>query len=266
MKKTWIIALIAVLVVLLIGGIVLFGTKGNANEREKTLIVGLDDGYPPMGFRNENNEIVGFDIDLAEAVCEKLGMELKLQQISWSSKEKELSSGNIDCIWNGFAYNEERAKTMTLTDPYIKGEMYFILKDGSTVKDQDELIGKKIGVQTGSVQQLDLEKSEFGKNVEIVPYADSLMAFMDLETGGIDAVFCSSIIGNYLLTSKGKDYETIPSRDIIQTKGSVVAFKQGNTELRDKVQNALYELNREGKLEEISNKWFGKNMVIIGEE
>ena len=80
------------------------------------------------------------------------------------------------------------------------------------------------------------------------------------------AVFCSSIIGNYLLTSKGKDYETIPSRDIIQTKGSVVAFKQGNTELRDKVQNALYELNREGKLEEISNKWFGKNMVIIGEE
>ena len=173
---------------------------------------------------------------------------------------------SIDCIWNGFAYNEERAKTMTLTDPYIKGEMYFILKKGSTIEDQDELKGKKIGVQTGSVQQLDLEKSEFGKNVEIVPYADYLMAFMDLETGGIDAVFCSSIIGNYLLTSKGKDYETIPSRDIIQTKGSVIAFKQGNTELRDKVQNALYELNREGKLEEISNKWFGKNMVIIGEE
>ena len=93
------------------------------DDRENTLVIGLDDSFPPMGFRNENNEIVGVDIDIANAVCEKLGMKLKLQQISWASKEQELDSGNIDCIWNGFAYTEDRAKTMTLTDTYIKTKM-----------------------------------------------------------------------------------------------------------------------------------------------
>ncbi len=262
MKKRIITILGVIAIILLVTG--MFFMSGKKEEKkENVLVIGLDDGYPPMGFRNENNEIVGFDIDLAKAVCEKLGMELKLQQISWASKEQELNSGNIDCIWNGFAYNEKRAKTMTLTEPYIIGEMYFILKNGSTEKTQEELKGKRIGVQTGSVQQLDLEESEFGKSVEIVAYSDYLTAFMDLETGGIDAVFCSSIIGNYLLTSKGKDYETVASEDISKTNGSVIAFKQGNTDLRDKIQNALYELKREGKLTEISNKWFGEDMLIV---
>lgn len=237
-------------------------TEGN---NEDTLVVGLDDSFPPMGFRNENNEIVGFDIDLAKAVAEELGMEVKFQPISWASKEQELSSGNIDCIWNGFAYNEERAATMTLTDPYIKGENYFILKNGSKVTSQEELKGKKIGVQTGSIQAQDLEKSEFGKAVEIIQYGDNLTAFMDLETEGIDALFCSNIIGNYLITSKGKDYETIASENITVSNGSVIAFKQGNTELRDKIQNALIRLEQTGSLDSISEKWFGKDMIIINE-
>lgn len=258
MKKIMILGLIIVL--LIIGCVFL---KTNKEEEKNVLVIGLDDSFPPMGFRNENNEIVGFDIDLAKAVCDKLGMELKLQQISWASKEQELDSGNIDCIWNGFAYNEERAKTMTLSEAYIKGEMYFVLPNNSSIKNQEELKGKKIGVQTGSVQEMDLENSEFGKNVEIIEYSDYLTAFMDLETGGIDAVFTSSIIGNYLIKTKNKDFVTIDSKDISKTNGSVIAFKQGNTELRDKIQNALYELNKEGKLEEISEKWFGKNMIIV---
>lgn len=264
MKKI-VIRILCVLAILLIIGVMFFSSNSKTNEKN-VLVVGLDDSYPPMGFRNDDNEIIGFDIDLAKAVCDKLGMELKLQQISWASKEKELSSGNIDCIWNGFAYTEERAKTMTLTDPYIKGEMYFILKKGSNLSSQEELKGKKIGVQTGSIQELDLEASEFGKTVDIVSYGDFLTAFMDLEIGGIDAVFCSNIIGNYLLTSKGKDYKTVPSENICKTNGSVIAFKEGNTELRDKIQNALEELKQEGKLEEISKEWFGKDMVILGED
>ena len=257
--------IIAVVVILIIVfGIVGMNKQESSNE-ENELVVGLDDSFPPMGFRNENNEIVGFDIDLAKAVAEELGMEVKFQPISWASKEQELSSGNIDCIWNGFAYNEERAATMTLTNPYIKGENYFILKNGSEIKSQEELIGKKIGVQTGSIQAQDLEKSEFGKTVEIIQYGDNLTAFMDLETEGIDALFCSNIIGNYLITSKNKDYETVSSENITVSNGSVIAFKQGNTELKDKIENALTKLNEEGKLDEISNKWFGKDMIIINE-
>ena len=257
-----IIAIIAILIVVL--GIV-YMNKDTKADRENTLIVGLDDSFPPMGFRNENNEIVGFDIDLAKAVAEELEMEVNFQPISWASKEQELNSGNIDCIWNGFAYNEERAATMTLSDPYIKGENYFILKKGTKVTSQEELIGKKIGVQTGSIQAQDLEKSEFGKQVEIIQYGDNLTAFMDLETEGIDALFCSNIIGNYLITSKNKDYKTVSSENITVSNGSVIAFKQGNTELKDEIQNALKKLDDEGKLVEISNKWFGKDMIIINE-
>lgn len=257
-----IIAVVAVLIIVI--GIFYMNRDTDGNN-ENILVVGLDDSFPPMGFRNENNEIVGFDIDLAKAVSEELGMEVKFQPISWASKEQELNSGNIDCIWNGFAYNEERAATMTLTDPYIKGENYFILKNGTKVTSQEELKGKKIGVQTGSIQAQDLEKSEFGKTIEIIQYGDNLTAFMDLETEGIDALFCSNIIGNYLITSKGKDYETVPSENITVSNGSVIAFKQGNTELKDKIQNALVKLNGEGKLLEISEKWFGKDMIIIKE-
>ena len=152
-----IIAVVAILIVVL--GII-YMNKGTEENRENTLVVGLDDSFPPMGFRDENNEIVGFDIDLAKTVSEELGMDVKFQPISWASKEQELSSGNIDCIWNGFAYNEERAATMTLTDPYIKGENYFILKNGTTLTSQEELEGMKIGVQSGSIQAQDLEKSE----------------------------------------------------------------------------------------------------------
>lgn len=258
---------IFVLVVLIVGILVImFMSRKNNESDENTLVIGLDDSFPPMGFRNENNEIVGFDIDVANAVCEKLDMKLKLQQISWASKEQELNSGNIDCIWNGFAYTEDRAKTMTLTENYIKGINYFILKDGSSVKNQEELKGKKIGVQSGSNQQLDLERSEFGKNVEIIQYSDNLTAFMDLETGGVDAIFCSSIIGNYLIESKNKSYQTIPSENISISNGSVIAFKQGNTELRDKIQNALYELKKDGTLKQISEKWFGEDMITVKEK
>lgn len=261
MKKILGVILVLILIVLIFIGV---GFKKQTKE-EEVLIVGLDDSFPPMGFRNEENEIVGFDIDIAKAVSEKLGMELKLQPISWAGKEQELDSGNIDCIWNGFAYNETRAETMTLSKPYISSKNIFVLKSGSTVKNQEELKGKKIGVQSGSIQQQDLETSEFYKEVEIIEYSDNLTAFMDLETGGIDAIFCSSIIGNYLITSKNKDYGTIISEGISDENVDVVAFKKGNIELKEKVDKALEELNEEGVLEKISKKWFGENLVIVGE-
>lgn len=264
MKKIIGSILVVILIVLIIVGVIALNSE-EKNDRENTLVIGLDDSFPPMGFRNENNEIVGFDIDLAKAVGEKLGMEVKFQQISWASKEQELSSGNIDCIWNGFAYNEERAATMTLTEPYINAGMYFILRGDSQVKNQDELKGKKIGVQSGSVQQLDLEKSDFGKEVEIVQYGDFLTAFMDLEAGGIDAVFGSKISGNYLIKTKNKDYKTMDSENISEVSGDVIAFKQGNTELRDKIQNALYELKKDGTLSKISENWFGTDMIVVKE-
>lgn len=267
MKENIIKVLGVVVIIAIVIGIIGFRiNKKEDSAQENVLVVGLDDSFPPLGFRNEENEIVGFDIDLAKAVAKELGMEVKFQPISWAEKDQELASGKIDCLWNGFAYTEERAETMTLSDIYIKGETYFILKNGSTIKSQNELKDKKIGVQNGSVQQSDLEQSEFKESAEIVEYGDFLTAFMDLEAGGIDAVYCSSIIGNYLITSKNKDYITIPSQNISKSSGSVIAFKKGNTELRDKIQNAFDKLLKEGKLKDISIKWFGTDMLIKKED
>lgn len=259
MKKRVFIILIAVAILLVLLGV---NSKKEDTEDKEYLVVGLDDNFPPMGFRNEENQIVGFDIDIANLVAQKLGMELKLQPISWAAKEQELDSGNIDCIWNGFAYNEERAETMTLSNPYISSKNIFVLKSGSTVTKQEELKGKKIGIQSGSIQQQDLEETEFAEDIEIVEYGDNLTAFMDLETGGIDAIFCSSIIGNYLITSKNKDYGTIESTGISEDNVDVVAFKKGNVELKEKIDKALEELKNDGTLEEISEKWFGENLIF----
>ena len=265
-KKIYYMLLIGI-IMFCVGVIVVTTLKNSENSnRENMLVVGLDDSFPPYGYRDENNEIVGLDIDLAKAVGEKIGMEVVFQPISWASKEQELNSGNIDCIWNGFAYNPEREKVMTLSRKYLKGEMYFMLKGDSNIKTQDELVGKKIGVQSGSVQEADLEKSELGKQSQIISYTDFLTACMDLEMGGIDAVYSSSIYGNYIIESKNKYYITISSFDISTASGSVIAFKLGNIELKEKIENTLVELENEGKLEEISKKWLGISMIKLQEE
>ena len=253
--------LVCIIIISIIWALIVLNVSKKENKNtDNTLTIGLDDSFPPMGFRNDSNEIVGFDIDLAKTIGNEIGMNVDFQPISWAEKEQELDSGKIDCIWNGFAYTEERTKIMTLSDVYVKGEMYFILKNGSKIKSQEELKGKKIGVQNGSVQQVDLENSELGKEIEILKYGDFLTAFMDLDAGGIDAVFCSSITGNYLITSLNKNYNTIPSKNISTASGSVIAFKKGNIELKDRIQNAFNKLLNEGKLDDISIKWFGTDM------
>ncbi len=254
--------LIVIGVITIIGVILVFSIK--KPENENTFVLGMDDSFPPMGYRNENNELVGFDIDLANEVCKKMGMKLKTQTISWAAKEQELDSGNIDCIWNGFGYTEDRNKAMTLSKPYVKDRSMFVVKEGSTYEKQDELKGKKIGVQSGSTQEKRLNESNYGKELgEIIGYTDYLTALMDLETGNIDAVYMSQISGNYIIEKQDKEFKTFDAIGIgEESKGMVIAFKKGNIELKDKVEKALDELKQEGKLKELSEKWFGKDLTI----
>ncbi len=258
-KKIMSVLGIIVVVVLLVSCICLYSNK---DTQDNTLVLGMDDNFPPMGFRNENNELVGFDIDLAQEVCNKLGLNLKVQPISWAAKEQELDSGNIDCIWNGFGYTEERNEAMTLSEPYLKDKSMFVVKVDSSYNSQEDLVGKKIGIQNGSVQERRLEESDFGKSLqEVIGYTDYLTALMDLETGNIDAVYMSEISGNYIINEQGKKFKTFEASIGEDSKGMVIAFKKGNVELKDKVDKAIEELRQEGKLSEISIKWFGKDIT-----
>ena len=222
----------------------------------------MDDSFPPMGFRNEDNEIVGFDIDVAKEVCKRLGVELKIQPISWEAKEQELNSYNIDCIWNGMSVTEERAKIMSLSNAYLKNNMTFVVKNESGINSLENLKGKTIGVQAGSSAEELLENSEMYKDFkDVITYSENLTAFMDLEINQIDAVFLDDIVANYYIASNNKDYKVL--EEGLEAEEYAIGFRKEDVELRDKINDILSEMKKDGTLGEISTKWFGKDITII---
>ena len=165
------------------------------------LKLGLDDSFPPMGYRNDDNEIVGFDIDLAKEVCKRMGVELELVPIVWDSNIMELDTRNVDCLWNGMSVNDEREAAMNLSEPYMKNEMVFVVKDNTGFFSQADVLDKKIGVQAGSTVEEILEGSEIQDlAAEIVPFENNTNAILDLRSGGVDVVFMDIVVANYILS------------------------------------------------------------------
>ena len=167
---------------------------------KNSIVLGLDASFPPMGYTDDDGEIVGFDIDLAKEVCKRLGVELKLQPIDWNSKDMEIAAKNIDIIWNGFSVNEERIEKYTFSKPYLSNRQIIMVPEESEIKTKAELVGKKVGLQAGSTAldavNADVIASEIG---EIVTYPDNLSAFLDLKAGRIDAFVVDYVVGMYIL-------------------------------------------------------------------
>lgn len=225
-------------------------------------VLGLDDSFPPMGYRNENNEIVGFDIDLAKEVCKIIGVQLVCQPIDWSAKELELNTGNIDCIWNGFTLTEERAKVMTFSKPYLANNQVVIVRSGSPIKSMADLAGKKIGVQAGSSGQDALDASEYKSKVTVVEFKDFLTAIMDLSIGGVDGVVIDSIVANEQIQGAGVKAVILPNSSLA-AEDYAIGFRKADVALCDAVMNALNVMKSNGKLAEISNAWFGEDLTTI---
>ena len=219
-------------------------------------VLGLDDSFPPMGFRNKDNEIIGFDIDLATEVAKRLGVKLRTQPISWDAKEQELNTGKIDCIWNGLSVDSARAKAMNLSSPYLENRMIFTVKD-SSLATLASLSGKKIAVQNGSTAQKILEASEAGKSAaQILPFDDNQTALMDLDRGGVDAVFLDEIVARYWILSNGKSF--IVLEEGLSDEVYAIGFRKKDQKLRDAVDSVLAAMKADGKFAEISAKWFSK--------
>ena len=225
-----------------------------------TLVLGLDDSFPPMGFRDENNNIVGFDIDVATEVANRMGVELKLQPIEWSTKEMELNTGSVDCLWNGLSIDDERKQAMDLSEPYMTNRMVLVVLNDSEYTDQASLAGKTIGVQNGSTAEKILEESDFSKTIgNTIGFKDNVTAFMELETKGIDAIFMDEVVDNYAITSQNKDFKVL--EDGLTEEEYAVGFKKGNTALKNEVQKYIDEMKADGTMTQISEKWFGKDVV-----
>ena len=225
-----------------------------------TLVLGLDDSFPPMGFRDENNNIVGFDIDVATEVANRMGVELKLQPIEWSTKEMELNTDSIDCLWNGLSIDDERKQAMELSEPYMTNRMVLVVLDNSEYTNQASLAGKTIGVQNGSTAEKILEESDFAKTIgNTIGFKDNVTAFMELETKGIDAIFMDEVVANYAITSQNKDFKVL--EDGLTEEEYAVGFKKGNIALKNEVQKYIDEMKADGTMTQISEKWFGKDVV-----
>ncbi|MBQ8960942.1 MAG: amino acid ABC transporter substrate-binding protein [Ruminococcus sp.] len=227
----------------------------------KQLILGLDASFPPMGFTDDNNEIVGFDIDVAQEVCNRMGVELVKRPINWDTKEQDLNVGTIDCIWNGMSVNASRQEAMNLSDPYMQNEMIFVVPANSSVKSMDDLSGKTVGVQSGSTAQEILEGWDKYSEITASPLEDNVEALRQMELGFSDAVFLDSVVANYFITSNDKDYVVLEGN--LEAEEYAIGFRKNDQALRDKVQQTLSEMKSDGTLGEISTKWFGSDVTTV---
>lgn len=228
-----------------------------------TLIVGFDQDFPPMGFVGDDGEYTGFDLELAQEVAKRLGLEYKAQPIAWDSKDMELESGNIDCIWNGFTMTG-REDDYTWTEPYMANQQVFVVANDSDINSQADLAGKIVEVQADSSAEAALKEAPelTATFKELLTTADYNTAFMDLEQGAVDAIAMDVIVAGYQIQQRNADFKILD--DSLSEEEYGVGFKKGNTELRDKVQSTLEEMAEDGTLQEVSEKWFSKDVTTIG--
>ena len=228
-----------------------------------TLIVGFDQDFPPMGFVGDDGEYTGFDLELAQEVAKRLGLEYKAQPIAWDSKDMELESGNIDCIWNGFTMTG-REDDYTWTEPYMANQQVFVVANDSDINSQADLAGNIVEVQADSSAEAALKEAPelTATFKELLTTADYNTAFMDLEQGAVDAIAMDVIVAGYQIQQRNADFKILD--DSLSEEEYGVGFKKGNTELRDKVQATLEEMAEDGTLQEVSEKWFGKDVTTIG--
>lgn len=227
-------------------------------------ILGLDDSFPPLGFRDSSNEIVGFDIDLAKEVSSRLGVKFRAQPINWDSKEQELATGNIDCIWNGLTMTEERKEALSFSKPYLKNAQVLVVKKNSGIKKLSDMAGKKVGLQAGSSASDAVEASpDFKRSVKsIIEFKDNIMALNDLEIGGVDGVVMDLIVANYAIKTSGKPFEVLSEGLSPEEYG--IAFRKGDVKLTNEVQKTLEAMAADGTVAKIAEKWFGSDITVIG--
>ncbi len=247
------------------------GSETQLNSLEKVkqagkLILGLDDSFPPMGYRDDNDEIVGYDIDLAKEVASRMGVELVLQPIDWDYKESELSDGNIDCIWNGMSIDDERREKLNLSEPYLNNQQVVVVLSDSGINTLADLAGKEVILQAGSTAEGALdshpEVKETLKDGQAIPVDNNVQAMMELKNGTGDAVIMDAVVARYYLNLEDGDAYKILD-EVLSEEEYAIGFRKGDQELRDEVQKILGEMKADGKLAEITIKWFGEDISKV---
>lgn len=262
--------MVSALLLVVMGGLLLTGcgntaAKDSAKTTEpaapQKIVIGLDDTFAPMGFRDEKNNLVGFDIDLATEASKRLNMEVEFKPIDWNSKEVELNSKKVDVLWNGLTITEDRKKNIAFTEPYMANQQVIVVSANSSIKTKDDLAGKVVGTQDGStsIDAIAKEPNVQKSFKELKLYGDFAQALIDLQTSRLDAVVIDEIVGRYYTAKKPGVYTVLT--DTFGTEDFGIGFRKDDTELLNKVQKALDDMKADGTAAKISVKWFGTNIV-----
>lgn len=230
-------------------------------EGSETFVVGLDDTFAPMGFRNDEGELVGFDIDLSAEVAERLDYHFVYQPIDWSTKEQELNGGNIDMIWNGYGITSEREEQVLFSDVYIEDTQIIVTPaDTEPLENLEDLIGKTVTTQSSSTA-LQIIEDDWPDEVsngfeDLVLYPNYNNSFLDLDAGRVDAVVVGGVYGNYVVNQRGEEnYNVFLDESAVEPMA--VGFRQDDTEMAEEINATLQEMRDDGTFDEIYTEWFG---------
>ena len=235
-------------------------------QQQKSITVGFDNTFVPMGFEEKNGNYAGFDIELAKYVSKKLGITVHFQPIDWGMKETELQNGTIDAIWNGYSATDERREKVAFTIPYMQNTQILVVKKTSGIHSVEDMTGKVLGAQNGSSGMLDFEEHpEVLKNRVKGGDADQYQsvneAIIDLKNDRIDALLIDRVYADYYLTTEGiaDEYDTIPSG--FESESFAVGVRPADKKLLEALNQAFKELYQEGIFQQISQKWFGEDVA-----
>ena len=236
-------------------------------EKDKKITIGLDDTFVPMGFKDEDGKIVGFDIDLAKAVFKQYDIKADFQPIDWSMKENELENGTIDLIWNGYTVTKSREKKVLFSDPYAQNEQVLVTKKDGGITKASDMKDKVLGAQEGSsgYEAFNNETKtlkDIVKDNDATLYASFNEAMIDLENGRIDGVLIDKVYADYYLKKANKldDYNIFSVG--FKNENFAVGARKGDKELVEKINSAFKELQDNGQYAEISKKWFGEELSL----
>ena len=268
MKKRVVASLMAVVMVMsMLAGCGKEKTEGKDTSleyvKEKgTLIVGLDPAFPPMGFMDEDQKIVGFDIDLAEEVCKRMEIEPEFTPIDWDTKEQELNTKVIDCFWNGLSRSPKREEELLLSDTYMLNTQVAVVLADNPAEKLSDLSGKTVAVQTASTAEKAIsEKKEFADSIELLSIKDNVQAMLELGTNSADAVVMDKVVAMYYMEKEAGKYKVL--EESLADEEYAIAFRKGDKALCKEVAKTLKEMKEDGTLGEIATKWFGEDITTV---
>src|SRR6056297_3320040 len=263
MKKrmTLIISIILTVLIVLSGAVLAEDSLAEIQKKGK-IVLGLDDSFPPMGFRSEDGEIVGFDIDLAREVADRMDVELELKPVEWDGVILSLKNGMIDVIWNGLTITPEREESIDFSRPYLENSQSIVVQADSDIETKSDLAGKVVGIQLGSsaVSAVESEPEVLETFEELRQFSNNTEALMDLQTGRVQAVVLDVIVGRYYISQRPGQFKVL--KDDFGGEKYGVGVRDGADSFRKALNSALDEMIADGTAAEISQKWFGEDIVL----